>query len=116
MLLFVLFFVVITTNKKANTNKEIIDNNENLFSKAIHLKKNSGKGRAVIEGIKNPPKNEIDTFDIKKVDKNKLYEFLREMEFNRLLSQAISFYGEPEGKIVQQNTKSISKKIDVAKY
>ena len=38
------------------------------------------------------------------------------MEFNRLLSQAISFYGEPEGKIVQQNTKSISKKIDVAKY
>ena len=63
-----------------------------------------------------PIKTKIDTFDIKKVDKNKLYEFLREMEFNRLLSQAISFYGEPEGKVVQQNTKSISKKIDVAKY
>ena len=38
-----------------------------------------------------PIKTKIDTFDIKKVDKNKLYEFLREMEFNRLLSQAINF-------------------------
>ena len=63
-----------------------------------------------------PIKNKIDTFDIKKIDKDKLYEFLREMEFNRLLSQAISFYGEPEGQVVQQNTKSVSKKIDVTKY
>ena len=38
-----------------------------------------------------PIKNKIETFDIKKIDKNKLYEFLREMEFNRLLSQAINF-------------------------
>ena len=31
---------------------------------------------------------------MKNVDREKLFEFLREMEFNRLLSQAISFYGE----------------------
>ena len=37
--------------------------------------------------------------------------FLREMEFNRLLSQAINFYGEPDGKVVKQNKKSISKKL-----
>ena len=35
------------------------------------------------------------SFIIKKINKDKLYNFLREMEFNRLLSQAISFYGEP---------------------
>ena len=54
--------------------------------------------------------------NLNKIDREKLYNFLREMEFNRLLSQAISFYGEPDGKVVQQNTKSISKKIDVTKY
>ena len=42
-----------------------------------------------------PVKNELSEFIIKDVDKDKLYSFLREMEFNRLLSQAISFYGEP---------------------
>ncbi len=63
-----------------------------------------------------PIKNKIETFDIKKIDKNKLYEFLREMEFNRLLSQAINFYGEPDGKVVEQSVKSVSKKIDVTKY
>ena len=38
------------------------------------------------------------------------------MEFNRLLSQAINFYGEPDGKVVEQSVKSVSKKIDVTKY
>ena len=40
------------------------------------------------------------------IDKDKLYKFLREMEFNRLLSSAISAYGEPElesNKIETQN-------------
>ena len=41
-----------------------------------------------------PVKNEPNEFIIKDINKDKLYEFLREMEFNRLLSQAISFYGE----------------------
>ena len=34
-------------------------------------------------------------FELKNIDKKKnLYNFLREMEFNRLLSSAISTYGE----------------------
>ena len=33
---------------------------------------------------------------LKDIDKDKLYKFLREMEFNRLLSSAISAYGEPD--------------------
>ena len=45
--------VIIVNDGSSDKSKEIIDNNENLFSKAIHLKKNSGKGKAVIEGIKN---------------------------------------------------------------
>lgn len=41
-----------------------------------------------------PVKDEPESFIMKEVEKDKLFEFLREMEFNRLLSQAISFYGE----------------------
>jgi len=48
--------------------------------------------------------------DPKDVDKDKLYEFLRDMEFNRLLSQAISFYGEPGRK--DFNEKTLVKKND----
>ena len=41
-----------------------------------------------------PIKDDPNNFIIKEVDKVNLYNFLREMEFNRLLSQAIGFYGE----------------------
>ena len=36
----------------------------------------------------------LSSFIMKEVNKDNLFNFLREMEFNRLLSQAISFYGE----------------------
>ena len=41
-----------------------------------------------------PVEEDPNNFIIKDVKKESLYNFLREMEFNRLLSQAISFYGE----------------------
>ena len=44
---------------------------------------------------KSPIKRELSEFELKSIDKDKLYKFLREMEFNRLLSSAISAYGEP---------------------
>ncbi len=40
-----------------------------------------------------PIKDKHESFILKEIDKDKLYSFLREMEFNRLLSSAISFYG-----------------------
>ena len=40
-----------------------------------------------------PIKDDLNSFILKKVQTEKLYEFLREMEFNKLLSRAISFYG-----------------------
>ena len=42
-----------------------------------------------------PVDRELTEFKLKEIDKDKLYEFLREMEFNRLLSSVISAYGEP---------------------
>ena len=42
-----------------------------------------------------PIDRELGEFKLKEIDKDKLYAFLREMEFNRLLSSVISAYGEP---------------------
>ena len=43
-----------------------------------------------------PTSMRLDEFKLKDINQNKLYKFLREMEFNRLLSSAISAYGEPD--------------------
>ena len=63
-----------------------------------------------------PTDKNLDEFELKEIDKDKLYKFLREMEFNRLLSSAISAYGEPnlssvkDSKEPKINFKDISKK------
>ena len=63
-----------------------------------------------------PAQRKIEEFQLKEIDKEKLYKFLREMEFNRLLSSVISAYGEPklvttktEGS-VKEKQQNISKK------
>ena len=64
-----------------------------------------------------PIKVEPSDFLIKKIDKEKLYTFLRDMEFNRLLSSVISTYGEidfNEKNIKKENTEK--KNIDFKKY
>ncbi len=43
-----------------------------------------------------PVEKKIEEFQLKEIDKDKLYKFLREMEFNRLLSSVTSTYGTPE--------------------
>ena len=63
-----------------------------------------------------PVKEKLESFLIKDVEKDKLYNFLREMEFNRLLSQAINFYGEPEGKKSDNLKEKKTNKIDLSKY
>jgi DNA polymerase-1 len=50
-----------------------------------------------------PVDRELSEFKLKEIDKDKLYEFLREMEFNRLLSLVISAYGEPN--LIPKNEK-----------
>ena len=60
-----------------------------------------------------PVKQKLETFELKKIDKQKLYDFLREMEFNRLLSQVISHYGEPIGKKIENKN---STKFNLKQY
>ena len=80
---------------------------EALLKNADKIKQNKrrqtlieNKDKAIISKklvtLKNdvPVKNKLEEFKLKNVDKDKLYSFLREMEFNRLLSSAISTYGK----------------------
>ena len=82
---------------------------ENLLKNAKKIKQNKrretlieNKDKAIISKklvtLKKdvPVKNQIEEFLLKDIDREKLYNFLREMEFNRLLSSAISTYGETE--------------------
>ena len=55
-----------------------------------------------------PVKDKVETFSLKEIDKEKLFTFLREMEFNRLLSSAISKYGNlPFDKQIGINDKKV---------
>jgi len=64
-----------------------------------------------------PVKDDLNSFILKEVQKDKLYDFLREMEFNKLLSRAISFYGEVvNNKIQPSNLNMKSETINVKGY
>ena len=93
---------------------------EKLLKSAHEIKQNKrretlveNKDKALISKelvtLKNdaPVNRELSEFKLKEIDKDKLYEFLREMEFNRLLSSVISAYGEPN------LVKSVSKKKNI---
>ena len=86
----------IKQNKRRET---LIENKDKaLISKKLVTLKNDA-----------PINKGLTEFQLKEIDKDKLYKFLREMEFNRLLSSAISAYGEPslsaEKKIVKTDEK-----------
>jgi DNA polymerase-1 len=64
-----------------------------------------------------PVKGKLSSFLLKEVQKEKLYDFLRKMEFNKLLSRAINFYGETGKKKSELNTtKTQSSKINTKTY
>jgi len=105
-------------------------NLENLLQKATEIKQNKrretileNKEKALISKklvtLKKdvPVKERLENFILKEVDKDKLFNFLREMEFNRLLSSAISTYGEPKFK-KDETTYSFEKsdKINTKNY
>ncbi len=62
---------------------------------------------------KSPIKRKLSEFELKSIDKDKLYKFLREMEFNRLLSSAISAYGESVLSSSSPEIKSIEKQSPI---
>ena len=66
-----------------------------------------------------PVKETLESFILKDVEKDKLFNFLRDMEFNRLLSLAISFYGETEKSSTDSKSvkiKKIEQKINTKNY
>ena len=62
----------------------------------------------------SPVNRDLSEFKLKEIDKDKLYKFLREMEFNRLLSSAISAYGEPKLSIETVEDKLIEKQKPIS--
>ncbi len=102
---------------------------ENLLNKTGEIKQNKrrqtlidNKDKALISKklvtLKKdvPIKNEITDFKLKEIDKKKLYNFLREMEFNRLLSSAISTYGDIGFEIDKKVEKNKDQKINNKNY
>ena len=95
---------------------------ENLLKSAHEIKQNKrretlieNKDKALISkklvtlDHNSPVNRELSEFKLQNIDKDKLYKFLREMEFNRLLSSAISAYGEPELEINKIETQNLEK-------
>ena len=104
---------------------------EKLLDKAHEIKQNKrretlieNKDKAIISKklvtLKKdaPIKESIEDFKLQEIDKDKLYKFLREMEFNRLLSSTISTYGEPElsSKNIDINSKEKQQTISKKNY
>ena len=87
-----------TDQIKQNKRREtlIVNKDKALISKELVTLKDNA-----------PIKMQLSEFKMKEIDKEKLYSFLREMEFNRLLSSAISIYGEP----ILENSESKKKNI-----
>ena len=103
-------------------------NLENLLKSAHEIKQNkrretliNNKDKALISKklvtLKHdaPVDRELDEFKLKEIDKDKLFKFLREMEFNRLLSSAISTYGEPNFNNSQHATQTLDKQKKLLK-
>ncbi len=104
-------------------------NLDSLLKKASEIKQNKrretlleNKDKALLSRklvtLKSdvPVKDELSSFVLKAVVKENLFTFLREMEFNRLLSQAISFYGESDEKIIKSKEKIEISKINTNIY
>ena len=88
---------------KQNKRRETLTENKDkaLLSKALVTLKHDA-----------PVNRELNEFKLKELDKEKLYEFLREMEFNRLLSSVISIYGEPKLRNSIMDSKEENKKFE----
>ena len=91
---------------KQNKRRETLINNKDeaiISKKLVTLKKDV------------PVKNKIEEFKLKSVDQEKLYTFLREMEFNRLLSSAISKYGGTNNPGTKDIDKNLKKTAEIKK-
>ena len=102
---------------------------DNLLKKASEIKQNKRRetllqnsDKAILSKklvtLKDdvPVKDQLSSFILKEVNKENLFNFLREMEFNRLLSQAISFYGSDSKSTAKKNTKGSKINTNLYKF
>ena len=91
---------------KQNKRRETLLNNKDkaLISKKLVTLKHDA-----------PIEMKLNDFELKRIDKDKLYKFLREMEFNRLLSSAISAYGEPDFNGEKKDVQIKEKRVEIDK-
>ena len=102
---------------------------DNLLKKASEIKQNKRReallqnsDKAILSKklvtLKDdvPVKDQLSSFILKEVNKENLFNFLREMEFNRLLSQAISFYGSDSKSTPKKNTKGSKINTNLYKF
>ena len=102
---------------------------DNLLKKASEIKQNKRRetllqnsDKAILSKklvtLKDdvPVKDQLSSFILKEVNKENLFNFLREMEFNRLLSQAISFYGSDSKSTSKKNNKGSKINTNLYKF
>ena len=117
---FELTFNINAGNKFIFNNVEVINNNDYPIESLAKFqdKFNDLKGKKYSKKVINSLVNDLNEFILKDIEKDKLYEFLRLMEFNRLLSSVISQYGEP--KLKEKDAPSLKGKeissVDRTKY
>jgi DNA polymerase I len=106
---------------KYNTLENLLDNTKEIKQNKRREKLIENKDKAIISKklvtlMKDAPvERKIEEFKLKEIDKDRLYKFLREMEFNRLLSSVISAYGEPELKNTSIDIKLQKKQQNINK-
>ncbi len=91
--------------KQTKRRETLIENKDKaiISKKLVTLKKDT------------PVDKDIEEFKLVPINKDKLYKFLREMEFNRLLSSTISKYGEPNLSNHKVDIKDQNKKEKISK-
>jgi len=106
---------------KYGTLEKLLDNVHEIKQNKRRETLTENKDKAIISKklvtlMKDAPvKRRIEEFQLKEIDKDKLYKFLKEMEFNRLLSSVISAYGEPALEEAKTEIISVKKQQTISK-
>jgi DNA polymerase I len=106
---------------KYGTLEKLLDNTKEIKQNKRRETLIENKDKAIISKklvtlMKDAPvEKKIEEFYLKEIDKDKLFKFLREMEFNRLLSSVISVYGEPALSETTRETKPERKHQNINK-
>jgi DNA polymerase-1 len=106
---------------KYGTLEKLLDNTHEIKQNKRRETLTENKDKAIISKklvtlMKDAPvERKIEEFQLKEIDKDKLYKFLREMEFNRLLGSVISAYGDSGSEEAKTTAVSKEKQQTISK-